>query len=56
MNTPARSRDPWLPMIVIAMGQALMLPVFPCGRLPDYRPGEIPEEDKLSPPQEPRPA
>ena len=33
-----------------------LLSIFPCGRLPDYRPGEIPEEDELAHSTDPKPA
>lgn len=39
-----------LQVAFFVLGSLALLSVFPCGRLPDYRPGEIPDEDGLPDP------
>lgn len=47
VNEAARLRA--LKVAFFVLGSLALLSIFPCGRLPDFRPGEIPEEDELSP-------
>lgn len=47
VNEAARLRA--LQVAFFVLGSLALLSIFPCGKLPDYRPGEIPEEDQLSP-------
>jgi len=54
VNEAARLRA--LQIAFFVMGTLALLSIVPCGRLPDYRPGEIPEEDKLSPDVATKPA
>lgn len=54
VNEAARLRA--LQVAFFILGSLALLSIFPCGRLPDYRPGEIPEEDTLSHSTDPRPA
>ncbi len=45
VNEAARLRA--LQVAFFVLGSLSLLAIFPCGKLPDYRPGEIPEEDEL---------
>lgn len=54
VNEAARLRA--LQVAFFVLGTLALLSILPCGKLPDYRPGEIPEEDRLSPQAEPKPA
>lgn len=54
VNEAARLRA--LQVAFFVMGSLALLSIFPCGRLPDYRPEEIPEEDRLSPSKTTKPA
>ena len=54
VNEAARVRA--LQVAFFVLGSLALLSIFPCGRLPDYRPGEIPEEDELAHSTDPKPA
>jgi len=54
VNEAARLRA--LQVAFFVLGSLALLSIFPCGRLPDYRPGEIPEEDELAHSTDPKPA
>lgn len=47
VNEAARLRA--LKVAFFVLGSLALLSILPCGRLPDYRPGEIPDEDGLCP-------
>lgn len=47
VNEAARLRA--LQVAFFVLGTLALLSIFPCGKLPDYRPGEIPDEDGLCP-------
>lgn len=46
VNEAARLRA--LKVAFFTLGTLALLSIFPCGRLPDYRPGEVPDEDACS--------
>lgn len=54
VNEAARLRA--LQVAFFVLGSLALLSIFPCGCLPDYRPGEIPEEDELAHSTDPKPA
>jgi MFS family permease len=47
VNEAARLRA--LQVAFFVMGSLALLSIIPCGRLPDYRPGEIPDEEHMEP-------
>jgi hypothetical protein len=52
INTEARLRA--LKIGLLTMAGLALLAIFPAGRLPDYKPGEIPEPDEIPVAAEPQ--
>ncbi len=50
INEEARLRA--LKIAFFLLGSVSLLLIFPCGRLPDYRPGEVPPLEPKAPPEE----